>query len=98
MSLFFVCSSICNSLAYGQSKLANILFSNELARRVQASGSGVTANCLHPGFITTDLMRHVDTQIQGLGDVLAQVLSLGTKWVFSAAMDADTGALTQVQL
>ncbi len=36
---------------YGKSKLANILFSRELARRLE--GSGVTANCLHPGFVAT---------------------------------------------
>ncbi len=37
--------------AYGRSKLCNILFTRELAR--QLSGSGVTANCLHPGFVRT---------------------------------------------
>ncbi|MBP8196390.1 MAG: SDR family oxidoreductase [Deltaproteobacteria bacterium] len=37
--------------AYSQSKLANILFSNELARRL--AGSGVTSNCLHPGVVAT---------------------------------------------
>lgn len=36
-------------IAYGQSKLANVYFTYELARRLQ--GSGVTANCLHPGFV-----------------------------------------------
>ena len=36
---------------YGRSKLCNILFTRELARRLQ--GSGVTANCLHPGFVAT---------------------------------------------
>ncbi|HET7607370.1 MAG TPA: SDR family oxidoreductase, partial [Gammaproteobacteria bacterium] len=36
---------------YGRSKLANILFTRELARRLQ--GSGVNANCLHPGFVAT---------------------------------------------
>ncbi|MDO8614360.1 MAG: SDR family oxidoreductase [Dehalococcoidia bacterium] len=36
---------------YGQSKLANVLFTYELARRLQ--GTGVTANCLHPGVVTT---------------------------------------------
>jgi NAD(P)-dependent dehydrogenase (short-subunit alcohol dehydrogenase family) len=35
--------------AYGQSKLANIVFTYELARRL--AGSGVTVNCLHPGVI-----------------------------------------------
>jgi NAD(P)-dependent dehydrogenase (short-subunit alcohol dehydrogenase family) len=36
---------------YGKSKLCNILFNRELARRID--GSGVTANCLHPGFVAT---------------------------------------------
>jgi NAD(P)-dependent dehydrogenase (short-subunit alcohol dehydrogenase family) len=37
--------------AYGRSKLANILFTRELAR--QLAGTGVTANCLHPGVVAT---------------------------------------------
>jgi NAD(P)-dependent dehydrogenase (short-subunit alcohol dehydrogenase family) len=37
--------------AYGKSKLANVLFTRELARRL--SGSGVTANCLHPGVVAS---------------------------------------------
>ena len=37
--------------AYGRSKLANILFTHELARRL--AGTGVTANCLHPGAVAT---------------------------------------------
>jgi NAD(P)-dependent dehydrogenase (short-subunit alcohol dehydrogenase family) len=37
--------------AYGRSKLANILFTRELARRL--AGTGVTANCHHPGFVAT---------------------------------------------
>jgi NAD(P)-dependent dehydrogenase (short-subunit alcohol dehydrogenase family) len=37
--------------AYGRSKLCNILFTRELARRLQ--GTGITANCLHPGFVAT---------------------------------------------
>ncbi len=36
---------------YGRSKLCNILFTRELARRL--AGTGVTANCLHPGFVAT---------------------------------------------
>jgi len=38
--------------AYSQSKLANVMFTNDLARRLQ--GTGVTATCLHPGFVRTD--------------------------------------------
>lgn len=52
--------------AYGRSKLANILFTRELARRLGGGGSvgsvgsvGQTANCLHPGVIATNLMRTV---------------------------------------
>ena len=40
---------------YGQSKLATILFTYELARRLE--GTGVTANCLHPGVVSTNLAR-----------------------------------------
>lgn len=36
---------------YGRSKLANILFTRELARRL--AGGGITANCLHPGFVAS---------------------------------------------
>jgi NAD(P)-dependent dehydrogenase (short-subunit alcohol dehydrogenase family) len=36
---------------YGRSKLANILFTRELARRL--TGTGLTVNCLHPGFVAT---------------------------------------------
>jgi NAD(P)-dependent dehydrogenase (short-subunit alcohol dehydrogenase family) len=39
------------SSGYGTTKLCNILFTRELARRI--AGSGVTANCLHPGFVAT---------------------------------------------
>jgi NAD(P)-dependent dehydrogenase (short-subunit alcohol dehydrogenase family) len=44
--------------AYGQSKLANLLFSTELARRF--TGSRRTANAVHPGVIRTNLQRHMN--------------------------------------
>ena len=43
--------------AYAQSKLANILFTKELARK--GEGSGVNAYALHPGVINTELGRHL---------------------------------------
>ncbi|XP_011084437.1 short-chain dehydrogenase TIC 32, chloroplastic-like [Sesamum indicum] len=45
--------------AYGQSKLANILHGNELARRLKDEGADITANSLHPGVISTNLFRHL---------------------------------------
>jgi NAD(P)-dependent dehydrogenase (short-subunit alcohol dehydrogenase family) len=41
--------------AYSRSKLANVLFTLALARRLE--GSGVTANVLHPGVVRTELSR-----------------------------------------
>ena len=43
--------------AYSRSKLANILFTLELSRRLE--GTGVTANCLHPGVVATGIFRNV---------------------------------------
>jgi len=41
--------------AYGHSKLANILFTRELAQRLQ--DTGITANCLHPGFVASSFAK-----------------------------------------
>ena len=55
---------------YGRSKLANILFTTELARRL--SGTGVTANSLHPGTVATGYARDGDaigaSGLRGQGD------------------------------
>ncbi|HXJ63432.1 MAG TPA: SDR family oxidoreductase [Actinomycetota bacterium] len=53
---------------YGQTKLANILFTSELARRLE--GSGVTANCYHPGFVASNFNRNNGGRMR-----LAMVLS-----------------------
>jgi NAD(P)-dependent dehydrogenase (short-subunit alcohol dehydrogenase family) len=50
--------------AYSQSKLALTLFTYELARRLQ--GSGVTANCLHPGFVATKIGQNGAPPIERL--------------------------------
>ena len=42
--------------AYGQAKLANVLFTYELTRRL--AGSGVTANALHPGFVASNFAQN----------------------------------------
>jgi WW domain-containing oxidoreductase len=53
--------------AYGQSKLANILFAKALARRL---GPGGTANAIHPGVIRTNLQRSMNPVIGALFNVL----------------------------
>jgi NAD(P)-dependent dehydrogenase (short-subunit alcohol dehydrogenase family) len=56
--------------AYGASKLANILFTREAARRWEADG--ITVNCLHPGFVATRLGRDGDGG--RIGDIVAPIL------------------------
>jgi NAD(P)-dependent dehydrogenase (short-subunit alcohol dehydrogenase family) len=72
--------------AYGRSKLCNILFTRELARRW--SGTGVTANCLHPGFVAT---RFGDAS----GGFLSSAVRIG-KALF--AITPEKGAETMVYL
>jgi NAD(P)-dependent dehydrogenase (short-subunit alcohol dehydrogenase family) len=60
------------TLAYGRSKLCNILFTRELARRL--AGTGVTANCLHPGFVATNFGQR-DAGLFGWGLRLAMLFA-----------------------
>jgi len=46
--------------AYGQSKLANLLFAYELQRRLEAAGSGTLSLASHPGWARTELQRHAE--------------------------------------
>jgi NAD(P)-dependent dehydrogenase (short-subunit alcohol dehydrogenase family) len=49
--------------AYGQSKLANLLFTSELQRRLSAAGSEVLANAAHPGYAATNLQFHSGSRL-----------------------------------
>ncbi len=66
---------------YGQTKLANILFTVELARRLE--GTGVTANCFHPGLVATGFNRNN-------GPLMNFVMTLAKPFSRSAAKGADT--------
>jgi NAD(P)-dependent dehydrogenase (short-subunit alcohol dehydrogenase family) len=70
---------------YGRSKLCNILFTRELARRLV--GAGVTANCLHPGFVATRF-----------GDQTGGLISLGVRIAKRFALTPEEGAETIVHL
>jgi NAD(P)-dependent dehydrogenase (short-subunit alcohol dehydrogenase family) len=60
------------TLAYARSKLCNILFTRELARRL--AGTGVVANCLHPGFVATNFGQR-DAGLFGWGLRLAMLFA-----------------------
>ncbi len=60
---------------YGQSKLANILFARELAKRLK--GTSKVANALHPGVIQTNLARHMNVAAR-VGVAIANPLFLKT--------------------
>ena len=72
---------------YGASKLANILFTTELARRLE--GTGVTANCCHPGTVATGYGRDGDTK---------GILPFGLKVIKPFILTPDQGADTPVYL
>jgi NAD(P)-dependent dehydrogenase (short-subunit alcohol dehydrogenase family) len=55
--------------AYGQAKLANLMFTYELQRRLQ--GTDTIAVAAHPGGSNTELMRNLPVAIRGLGTLLA---------------------------
>uniref|UniRef100_A0A3B4ARU1 Uncharacterized protein n=1 Tax=Periophthalmus magnuspinnatus TaxID=409849 RepID=A0A3B4ARU1_9GOBI len=67
--LFFSRRSYTPLQSYRQSKLANILFTRHLAKRL--TGSGVSCFCLHPGVIRTELGRHVHSSFPLLGALLS---------------------------
>jgi len=72
--------------AYGRSKLANILFTYELARHLE--GTGVTVNALHPGHIATDIWKN---DFGVMGPVL--------KWFMSRiALSPEEGAENSIFL
>jgi NAD(P)-dependent dehydrogenase (short-subunit alcohol dehydrogenase family) len=76
--------------AYGRSKLANILFTRELAHRL--AGTGVTANCLHPGFVATGLGQRdggIFAALVGLSMVFAANPEQGAKTIVHLAASPD---------
>ncbi len=74
--------------SYGSSKLANILFTIELARRLE--GTGVTANVLHPGLVNSDFAKNESNT-----DLFATVYGAVTSLF---ALSPEKGAETSINL
>jgi NAD(P)-dependent dehydrogenase (short-subunit alcohol dehydrogenase family) len=85
--------------AYAQSKLANLLFTRELARRLTATGSDVQAHACHPGYASTNLHGHTETlldTVMALGNrVAAQSAAMGAlPSLYAATADLPNGSYT----
>jgi NAD(P)-dependent dehydrogenase (short-subunit alcohol dehydrogenase family) len=70
--------------AYGQSKVANLLFTAELQRRLTEAGSPVLSMAAHPGYAATNLQSHSGSRL------MASAMKLGNRLI---AQDAASGAL-----
>jgi NAD(P)-dependent dehydrogenase (short-subunit alcohol dehydrogenase family) len=70
---------------YGQSKLANVLFTYELARRLE--GTGITVNALHPGFVATNMGVNIGWIMRFIRPLMNLM-----------AIDVEEGAKTPVYL
>ena len=77
--------------AYGDSKIANLYFTNELGRRMQAAGLDVTTTAAHPGYAATGLQKGLFLKF--LNVVVAQSGFMGAMPTLMAAIDpkASTG-------
>jgi NAD(P)-dependent dehydrogenase (short-subunit alcohol dehydrogenase family) len=80
--------------AYGQSKLANLLYVRELARRLETAGSPIVAAAAHPGYARTELQTKGPTMQGGLSGRLNELANRFANGVI--AQSAARGALPQL--
>jgi len=84
-------STYSRGQAYGQSKLANVLFAQELAARYE--GKGILANSLNPGAVDTELGRHLEQLIRSIfGSAVQQYMKDTLKFQWHP----QDAALTQI--
>ncbi len=80
--------------AYRQSKLANILFTKELARRSRASG--VTSNCFHPGGVRTNLVQNSPWYYKLIWAIISPFLVSPKKGADTAVYLASSSELDEI--
>lgn len=82
-------------MVYSRSKLCNVLFTRELARCL--AGTGVTANCFHPGFVDTRFGEHSGgwfSQLIRIGKLAALSPEKGTKTLVYLASSPDVAGMS----
>ena len=78
--------------AYCDTKLANMLFTSELARRLH--GTSVVANCVHPGVVATDLMREWPRWIRRTWEWSLRTLDSGASPIVRLAVSPSVAGVT----
>lgn len=79
------------NLAYGRSKLANILFTRELAKRLEQEKSNIKVAALHPGVVITELTRNLEEKF-----LVKAAVSLGRPIRYLFFKDTEHGAQTSL--
>lgn len=74
--------------AYGDSKLANLYFAYELARKYKGDSTAPVVTISHPGWTKTELDRHSGVA-RFIGDIVAQTVQMGTLPTLRAATDVS---------
>jgi NAD(P)-dependent dehydrogenase (short-subunit alcohol dehydrogenase family) len=81
--------------AYRSSKVGNILFTYELARRLQ--GTGITVNCVHPGPVRTDFTRKAGGTLSLMSKIFRPIMrspEVGARTLIYLATDPEVAAVT----
>jgi NAD(P)-dependent dehydrogenase (short-subunit alcohol dehydrogenase family) len=75
---------------YAVSKLANVLFSAELGRRL--AGSGVATYALHPGVVASDIWRRLPAPLRALGHLFMRSIEEGARTTLHCALSPAVAA------
>jgi len=90
--LMFERRSFSGVEAYNQSKLANVLFTKALARRL--AGKNVTVNALHPGVVATELTRELPSFMRKIAGVFLMTPAQGAATSLHVAMSDECASVT----
>ena len=89
-----------DGIAYGQSKLANLMYAHELSLRL--NGTGVQVFSCHPGVIASELTRYMETEMEeknaNKGKIEKIMIQAFAALFNSAIMDVKLGSFTQLHL